>query len=51
MPKFSGWLSKGGELLRASGLTFEWCWYCSGKVVGDRWTQYLQLLESGHSEG
>lgn len=27
-------------------------WYDnSGKVVGDRWTQYLQLLESGHSEG
>lgn len=26
------------------------CFSC-GKVVGDRWTAYLQLLESGHSEG
>lgn len=22
-----------------------------GKVVGDRWTAYLQLLEAGHNEG
>ncbi|SCZ98570.1 BZ3500_MvSof-1268-A1-R1_Chr3-1g05470 [Microbotryum saponariae] len=26
------------------------CFSC-GKVVGDRWTQYLALLESGHTEG
>ncbi|GAA5901348.1 hypothetical protein JCM5296_006766 [Sporobolomyces johnsonii] len=26
------------------------CFSC-GKVVGDRWTAYLQLLESGHNEG
>ncbi|GAA6026684.1 hypothetical protein JCM8202_002370 [Rhodotorula sphaerocarpa] len=26
------------------------CFSC-GKVVGDRWTTYLQLLESGHNEG
>ncbi|POY75774.1 putative DNA-directed RNA polymerase, or putative [Tau protein] kinase [Rhodotorula taiwanensis] len=26
------------------------CFSC-GKVVGDRWTAYLQLLEAGHNEG
>ncbi|CDR47000.1 hypothetical protein NBRC10512_002896 [Rhodotorula toruloides] len=26
------------------------CFSC-GKVVGDRWTGFLQLLEAGHSEG